>query len=123
MTRILVYTCAGLAVLALVLGLYARVKGLQVEVAEVNAAAFETAFQVEQQSRQRAEAAAEIAEQVRAERDAQINEISRQRDAMRRRWQEALQNDQAARNWADTPLPDAVLELLRQESGDQLDRD
>lgn len=47
------------------------------------------------------------------QRDEQIKTINADREALRRRWQEAIQHDETVRNWADAPLPDAVRSLLR----------
>lgn len=48
-----------------------------------------------------------------AERDTTITTINADREAMRRRWQEAIRNEQEVRDWADTPLPDAVRGMLQ----------
>lgn len=47
-------------------------------------------------------------------REQAINTINADREALRRRWQEALRNEPDTRDWADTPLPDSVCGLLQQ---------
>ncbi|MBU1247409.1 MAG: hypothetical protein KKB70_01820 [Proteobacteria bacterium] len=47
------------------------------------------------------------------ERRVELENISSQREVLRRRWQEAKWDDQEARAWSDAPLPGAVRELLR----------
>ena len=48
-----------------------------------------------------------------AERETTINTINADREAMRRRWQEAIRNDSEARDWGAVRLPDAVRGLLQ----------
>lgn len=48
-----------------------------------------------------------------AERETTINTINADREAMRRRWQEAIRNDSEAREWGAMRLPDAVRGLLQ----------
>jgi|GEM_PF-1968793 len=48
-----------------------------------------------------------------ARRDRTIETINAQREAMRRRWQEAIRNDPDTRDWSGTRLPDSVRGLLQ----------
>lgn len=48
-----------------------------------------------------------------AERDQTISTINAQREAYRRRWQEARRNDPDTRDWSGTRLPDSVRGLLQ----------
>ncbi|MGE4292385.1 MAG: hypothetical protein AB7E32_09260 [Desulfovibrio sp.] len=50
-----------------------------------------------------------------AARDAELKEISAQRDAARTAWEEVKRHDSTARDWAAARIPDAVRGLLRQE--------
>ncbi|WP_243546381.1 hypothetical protein [Pseudodesulfovibrio tunisiensis] len=59
------------------------------------------------------EAADAAKEAALAEREKTISAINADRAALRRRWQEALRHDETVRDWADTPLPDAVRGMLR----------
>lgn len=48
-----------------------------------------------------------------AEREIEIQTINAEREALGRRWKEALRHDETVRDWADAPLPDAVRGLFQ----------
>lgn len=52
---------------------------------------------------------------VLATREKAINTIAAERDKLRTRLQEVKNNDPKVRAWADTPVPDAVLGVLREK--------
>jgi hypothetical protein len=60
------------------------------------------------------QSAKEAAINALADRDKKISEITAQSRTWQRKWQEAVRNDQETRDWAGTPLPAAVRELLQQ---------
>ena len=115
MTKILVYVCLGLAVLGLVLGLLWRNAALKADLAQAEAdlATVMSAYEAEHEVRMQLVREAEATARVLLERETELQHISDQRDAERRRWQEVLRDDQTARDWADAPLPDAVRGMLR----------
>lgn len=52
-------------------------------------------------------------EKALANREKTIRNINAQRDALRRQLGEVLTNDASARDWANSPVPDTVRQLLR----------
>lgn len=76
--------------------------------AEQNLAAMTTAYESNLAALQDLQNISKAKDKALAEREQAIQDINADRERIRRRWQEAIRNDKAVRDWADTPLPDAV---------------
>jgi len=81
--------------------------------AEMDLAAMTTAYEANREALAELEQISEAKDKALAARDRAIKVIVAERDAVRRKWQEALRNEPETRDWADTPLPDAVHGLLQ----------
>lgn len=114
MSRLTAYLALGLGVAVVVLALYARVKGLQAEAAEVAYERAQAAYEAQCMVREWREHELAVNEQVLAARDAELQQISEQLDAEQLRLREVIRDDPSAQAWADLPVPDSVLQLLRQ---------
>lgn len=81
--------------------------------AEMDLAAMTTAYEANRAALAELEQISEAKDLALAERDQAIKDIEEQRDEVRRKWREALRNDEKTRDWADTPLPASVRGLLQ----------
>lgn len=81
--------------------------------AHTSLAAVQTAYETNKAALAELKRISATKDEALAERDRAIKTIEVERDAARRKWREALRNEPETRDWADTPLPDAVRGLLQ----------
>lgn len=114
-SRLVIYLGAALVLSVLLGWLFWSRANLKTDLvqAEANVTTLQTANRAKAKAIEGLRSYAKDTEKALGQRDKALKNITAQREALRQQLEEVVRNDPKARAWADEPLPDSVLRLLR----------